>query len=120
MARRFYFALALLSLPCLASPQNPPEQILEQSVALHQGANAEGAIRQYRAYLKLRPDSPDVRSNLGAALAGTGRYAEAIVEYQAALKQGPKDPRIWLNLALRSEEHTSELQSLRHLVCRLL
>src|ERR1035441_2549907 len=25
-----------------------------------------------------------------------------------------------LDLALRSEEHTSELQSLRHLVCRLL
>src|SRR5471030_3453107 len=26
----------------------------------------------------------------------------------------------WLPLRLRSEEHTSELQSLRHLVCRLL
>jgi tetratricopeptide (TPR) repeat protein len=41
-----------------------------------------------------------VRSNLGAALSTTGRYTEAIVEYQAALKHGPKDPRIWLNLAL--------------------
>src|SRR5262245_62213430 len=27
---------------------------------------------------------------------------------------------IWLREKLRSEEHTSELQSLRHLVCRLL
>src|SRR5205814_6813027 len=27
---------------------------------------------------------------------------------------------IWLMAELRSEEHTSELQSLRHLVCRLL
>src|SRR5258705_9434934 len=26
----------------------------------------------------------------------------------------------WLSVAARSEEHTSELQSLRHLVCRLL
>src|SRR5262245_65892891 len=26
----------------------------------------------------------------------------------------------WLALLIRSEEHTSELQSLRHLVCRLL
>src|SRR5258705_7791986 len=26
----------------------------------------------------------------------------------------------WLDNTLRSEEHTSELQSLRHLVCRLL
>ena len=48
----------------------------------------------------LTPDSPTVRSNLGAALSSTGRYNEAILEYQAALKQGPKDPRIWLNLAL--------------------
>jgi tetratricopeptide (TPR) repeat protein len=37
---------------------------------------------------------------LGAALSSTGRYSEAVVEYQAAMKQGPKDPRIWLNLAL--------------------
>src|SRR5258705_10091774 len=29
-------------------------------------------------------------------------------------------PRSRLIVALRSEEHTSELQSLRHLVCRLL
>src|ERR1035441_10849736 len=34
-------------------------------------------------------------------------------EHETALEQG------WL-LAERSEEHTSELQSLRHLVCRLL
>src|SRR5262245_64210160 len=26
----------------------------------------------------------------------------------------------WVSVSLRSEEHTSELQSLRHLVCRLL
>src|ERR1035441_2903251 len=31
----------------------------------------------------------------------------------------PKKPR-WRSTKLRSEEHTSELQSLRHLVCRLL
>src|ERR1035438_6792979 len=32
-------------------------------------------------------------------------------------------PRLWVNAStatIRSEEHTSELQSLRHLVCRLL
>ena len=100
MARRFYLALALLSLQCLAPAQEAPEQILRQAIAMHQAGDTEGAIREYRAYLRLRPDSPDVRSNLGAALASTGRYSEAIVEYQAALKHGPKDPRIWLNLAL--------------------
>src|SRR5205814_5727444 len=42
-----------------------------------------------------------------------GRVATAI---QERLRQADRDGR----LSSRSEEHTSELQSLRHLVCRLL
>src|SRR5258705_3020984 len=34
--------------------------------------------------------------------------------------RGGEHPGRGLELVLRSEEHTSELQSLRHLVCRLL
>jgi tetratricopeptide (TPR) repeat protein len=100
MARSLYLALALLLVRGLAFAQETPDQILRQAIAMHQAGDTEGAIREYRAYLHLRPDSPTVRSNLGAALSSTGRYNEAILEYQAALKQGPKDPRIWLNLAL--------------------
>jgi tetratricopeptide (TPR) repeat protein len=102
MPRSLYLALvlALLLVRDPVSAQEPPEQILRQAIAMHQSGDTEGAIREYRAYLKLRPDSPDVRSNLGAALSATGRYSEAIVEYRAALQHGPKDPRIWLNLAL--------------------
>src|ERR1039458_10559427 len=36
------------------------------------------------------------------------------------LSQREKADAIWKALFVRSEEHTSELQSLRHLVCRLL
>ena len=100
MARSLFLALALLLARSQASSQEDPEQILRQAIAMHQSGDTEGAIRGYRAYLKLRPDSRDVRSNLGAALSSTGRYSEAIEEYQAALQQGPKDPRIWLNLSL--------------------
>ncbi len=97
---RLFLVLFCLMLPCLGRAQDPPDQILRRAITLHQSGDTEGAIREYRAYLKVRPDSPDIRSNLGAALSSTGRYSEAIVEYQAALKHGPKDPRIWLNLAL--------------------
>src|SRR5262245_62404686 len=40
----------------------------------------------------------------------------------AVLGAAPKFTSVWKNPAARdrSEEHTSELQSLRHLVCRLL
>lgn len=37
---------------------------------------------------------------LGAALASTGRYTEAIEEYQTVIRHGPPDPRVRLNLAL--------------------
>src|ERR1035438_3299746 len=38
----------------------------------------------------------------------------------SSLKDGKRRPCCWPGCAHRSEEHTSELQSLRHLVCRLL
>src|SRR5205814_10014679 len=49
--------------------------------------------------------------------------ARAIHSYLFALSLNPGSSDTWLDLATvyeRSEEHTSELQSLRHLVCRLL
>lgn len=100
MARRLYLIFVLLLAAHRAPAQDAAEEILKHAIAMHQAGDAEGAILEYRAYLKLRPDSRDARSNLGAALSGTGRYSEAIVEYRAALQVGPKDPRIWLNLAL--------------------
>jgi Flp pilus assembly protein TadD len=50
--------------------------------------------------LKLRPDSLDALSNLGAALAHQGCFAEAIAEYNRALKIQPKNPQALANLAL--------------------
>src|SRR5258706_8779696 len=44
--------------------------------------------------------------------------AQALTNYQAALEAAAAWPRV--KDALRSEEHTSELQSLTNLVCRLL
>src|ERR1035438_8891939 len=151
----FHAVMAVMLYCSAANGQENPERILQQAIASHQAGQTERAISQYRAYLKLRPDSVDARSNLGVVLASTGRYREAIAEYREALKGRPQDPHIRLNLSLamyklgeisdaaaslsalhsaqpadrqvmllladcRSEEHTSELQSLRHLVCRLL
>src|SRR5258705_9888355 len=49
-----------------------------------------------------------------------GLARDALVR-RVAMEHGPVDlPRGAGRLAHRSEEHTSELQSLRHLVCRLL
>src|SRR5262245_63495845 len=45
------------------------------------------------------------------------KAAQAVFEPVWREKQGDDG---WVSFELRSEEHTSELQSLRHLVCRLL
>src|SRR5437016_8814929 len=83
----------------------------------------------YREHLLL-PSFPTRRSSdLGACLAGvaaifaTGLHGELLVwllvAYIAffAFSQGAV---IWVYISERSEEHTSELQSLTNLVCRLL
>src|SRR2546425_5972489 len=54
---------------------------------------------------------------LGQAALREGRYAEAASKFETALTEHPERTDA---LVGRSEEHTSELQSLAYLVCRLL
>jgi tetratricopeptide (TPR) repeat protein len=69
--------------------------------------------------LKRQPDSVEARTNLGVALAKTGRYDEAAAQYSEALKRDPKNPVVRLNLALSRYKQTDfqkaadELQDLR-------
>ncbi|HKX00336.1 MAG TPA: tetratricopeptide repeat protein [Bryobacteraceae bacterium] len=93
-------ALALLVFLGLARSEQNPDRILDRAIQLHQSGNIQGAIREYRAYLKLRPNAFEARSNLGAALAHDGLYNEAIVEYRLALGEQPDNPGVLLNLAL--------------------
>jgi len=93
-------AFALLILASLVCAQEPPEQVLQQAIAAHRAGDLDAAVRGYKAYLKVRPEAIDARSNLGAALASTGRYSEAIAEYREALKRSPHNFPISLNLAL--------------------
>src|SRR5437870_8006411 len=56
-----------------------------------------------------------VRYHLGLLLAWTGQRDLAVAQFRRAAALGPRTV-----LGQRSEEHTSELQSRGHLVCRLL
>jgi tetratricopeptide (TPR) repeat protein len=97
----FRFRLALVLLVWSAGAQEPPEQTLKHAIEAHQSGDVEHAIAGYRKYLQVHPDAADVRSNLGAALAANGRYDDAILEYQKALKGAPRNPPvIRLNLAI--------------------
>ena len=76
-----------------------PQELLKEAESLHRAGKFDQAIEDYRLLLKQYPDVAPVRSDLGAALAAAGRYEEAIVEYEGALKLQPL-PQIRLNLAL--------------------
>jgi tetratricopeptide (TPR) repeat protein len=78
--------------------------IAQRAFQFLQAGNYAGAVEAYQAFLKLRPDEPAARSNLGAALVKLGRYEEAIEEYRMAEKLLPGDPHIGLNLALAYEK----------------
>ena len=81
-------------------PAAGADTLLQHAITLHQAGDLDGAIRAYREYLNVEPDSVQARSNLGAALARLGRYDEAIAEYNRALGKSPDNPALLLNLGL--------------------
>jgi tetratricopeptide (TPR) repeat protein len=91
------FFFGQIALRAQANPS--PEDLLKDAVTFHQQGKLEEAIRDYELFLDIYPDAPEVRSNLGAALAATGKYARAIEEYKLALMK-KSDPTLHLNLAL--------------------
>src|SRR5258705_10104172 len=61
------------------------------------------------------------RSNSTRTIAHCRGAAALLSDVESALAElHHATPHVKDNIATRSEEHTSELQSLRHLVCRLL
>ena len=91
-------AEAQTSRPAPGGDENP-ERILARAVQSHQSGDIEGAIRDYQAYLALRPERVEARSNLGAALARMGRYVDAIEQYKRALALDGRNQAIRFNLA---------------------
>ena len=97
------FVCFAVSLPAQMSAQesnNSPDAILARALQFHQSGEYENAIREYQAFLAVRPDRYDIRSNLGVVYARLGRYREAIDQYQQALKLDRSNPGIRFNLAV--------------------
>jgi Tfp pilus assembly protein PilF len=117
---RAMLAALLLVLPASLSAQNAADdpqvdQLLGMALELHKAGDLFGAARYYEIALEMAPERADVRSNLGAAYVGLGRFDRAIEEYRKALATRD-DPAIRLNLALalykagRNDESIPELQ----------
>jgi tetratricopeptide (TPR) repeat protein len=96
----YRFAAVMFGLGC-AFAQAPfnPQETLKEAVTAQQAGKYDEAVRDYRLILSKYPDIAEIRSNLGAALAGQGHYAGAIAEYKHALRIHPT-PQVQLNLGL--------------------
>lgn len=77
-----------------------PDQLLNRAIEEQQHGDLNAAIRDYRAVLRLRPETLAARVNLGAALAHSGQLDAAIAEYQAALQLAPQLGSVHLDLGL--------------------
>lgn len=92
--------------------KNPGSWMAHNNLGLElfNAGNVEGAMREYRASLQIKPDHVEAYNNLGFALAGRGRFTEAAVQYQTALRIDPDSAAVHQNLgnALASQGRFEE------------
>ena len=104
MARFFAAFLVFLACASRAFSQTTPtaefDKLVAQAVQLHEAGDILGAVDAYSAALRIQPDHPGVRSNLGAAYVRLGKYDQAIEQYKAALRADATNPAFRFNLGL--------------------
>src|SRR3989441_12113909 len=90
------------------------DDLQDASKFLKAGQHAQALERVNKA-LKAKPRDPQARFLKGIIVTEQGNSKEAIEIFTKLTQDYPELPEPY-----RSEEHTSELQSLAYLVCRLL
>jgi len=93
------FRITAIAFCLSAAFAQSPQELMKEAVEAQQTGHFDQAIRNYKILLGNYPNIAEIHSNLGAALAGEGRYADAIAEYERALKIKP-NPQVSLNLGL--------------------
>jgi len=108
----FFLALSLATIAQAQShqAQQTPQELVQDAIEKQRTGDLQGAVTEYREFLKIHPEATAIHSNLGAALAGLGRFEEAIPEYKVALTQSPglESARLNLGLVYYKMGHISE------------
>jgi Flp pilus assembly protein TadD len=79
---------------------SPFDDYAKLGTALARAGRFEAAIAPLSEAIRLRPDDPGPRSDLGAVYAVLRRWDEAIAELTLAVRLAPESPAVWRNLAL--------------------
>lgn len=93
-------SILLLAAPAAQEPAREFDRLVASGIELHKAGDIVGAIEAYSAALRLEPNQPGVRSNLGAAYVRLGKYDEAIEQYREALRIEPANAAARFNLGL--------------------
>lgn len=110
------FLLGVLLMCASVAAQTPkPEQLFREAVAAQQRGDLAAAVSRYQQLIRIQPDVLEVRANLGAALAGLGRFDEAIEQYRAALARDAGNFALRMNLALAYYKKQSFAEAAREL-----
>jgi tetratricopeptide (TPR) repeat protein len=93
--------LFVLLFPAFAAAQQPDaDRLFGSAIEAQQRGDLPAAIEDYQKLLKLRPKMVEARVNLGAALAQTGRFDEAIAQYNLALPDLSDKTAVEMNIGL--------------------
>src|SRR5205814_5139215 len=101
----------------LHSPITDPAPPLIYTLSLHDALPILPILESFVTKYPGHKQVPDAQYLLGWARVKSGDSKAGLADLRAFVAAAPNHE---LAPAARSEEHTSELQSLRHLVCRLL
>ena len=74
--------------------------VFNRAKLLHQEREYEGAIREYRAALKLDDQNPFIHNSLGLALAAVGAFAESLKSFTKAVELNPDLTDVYNNLGM--------------------
>jgi tetratricopeptide (TPR) repeat protein len=85
---------------CAVAQTEGPEQVFNEAVAAQQRGDDAVAVSKYKELLRLHPEALAVRVNLGATLAHSKRFREAIDQYRIVLASDPRNSLARMNLAL--------------------
>src|SRR2546425_555431 len=103
------------------------DQITDRARLLLQEKNPQAAYRLLEPLESQRAGDPEYDYLLGIAALDSGERERAVFALERVLAVNPNHAqaraeiaRAYFEMGERSEEHTSELQSLAYLVCRLL
>src|SRR5436853_3972106 len=107
--------VCILALPIAQYPQIAPPEV--QVRTHYTGADALTIEQSVAAPIEQQMSGVDNMNYMTSTNANNG---DVRMQINFDVATDPNVDQILAQLRVRSEEHTSELQSLRHLVCRLL